>query len=173
MSLAEDSPDHDAFFEFAAYPTYCLSSQISIGALCPWRTSDHRLWDRGMRASDIGIRPRQRHSLIDRGGLCLLLIQRLLNVNKGSSIDSLIAGKSIVCRRHFVRSTSSPVARVAEDFKRVRSLCAKLLLRLISIPLDSVLFHISLLPHHPIPRGLNMDFWREGKIGFFKLSRAA
>ena len=132
MSLADESQKKglglkkrvkkDAFFEFAAYPAYCLSSQISIGALCPRRPSAHRLWDRGMRASDIGIRPRQWHSLINRGGLCLLLIQRLLNANKGLSIDSLIAGKGIVCRRHFVGSTSRPPARVAEDFKRVRSL---------------------------------------------------
>ena len=124
MSLAEESPDHDAFFEFTAYPAYCLSSQISIGALCPWRTSAHRFWDRGMRASDIGIRPRQWRSLINRGGLSLLLILRLRNA-KGFSIDSLLAGKCIVSRRHFVGSKSSPVARVAEDFKRVRSLSAK------------------------------------------------
>jgi hypothetical protein len=177
MSLADESSDHihDAFFEFAAYPAYCLSSQISIGALCPRRPSAHRLWDRGMRALDIGIRPRQWHSLINRGGLCLLLIQRLLNANKGLSIDLVLAGMSVVSRRHFVGSSKSrPPARVAEeDFNWVRSRSATLLLRLISFSLDSVLFYISLLPHPSIPRVLNVNFCREGKIGFFKLSRAA
>ena len=88
MSLAEESPDHDAFFEFTAYPAYCLSSQITIGALCPWRPPAHLSWDRGMRGRTglhIGIGPRQWYSLIRRGRLCLLLIQRLLN--RGLSIN--------------------------------------------------------------------------------------
>jgi hypothetical protein len=154
MSLADESPDHihDAFFEFAAYPAYCLSSQISIGALCPRRPSVHRLWDRGMRASDIGIRPRQCYSLINRGGLCLLLIQRLLNANKGLSIDLVLAGMSIVSRRHFVGSSKSrpPIW--------VRSRSATLLLRLISFPLDSVLFHSSHMPPPPDLTKTDPDF---------------